>query len=184
MPTPVSSAEQAAWEDLLPPAITSPEPRVALVNPLDLGDHTPELPFGARADEHGRRRGSGYAVAQALVGDEEWAALADPLRELLAAQEAPSPDYKSLADRLLRRLPLMERMVMRFRFGIGGTPPMSQLEVATRLGVARRTVQSLEYRALGQLRALSVDGSWAGVTGVRNTARSSDDEAACDDVAA
>src|ERR1700758_3804046 len=37
----VSHAEQERWEALIPPAIVGPEPRVALVNPLELGHNTP-----------------------------------------------------------------------------------------------------------------------------------------------
>lgn len=54
--------------------------------------------------------------------------------------------------RELERLPALERRVLRFRYGLEGSPPHSRREVARRLGVSLRHVRELERSALEQLR--------------------------------
>jgi hypothetical protein len=155
MQSKVSHTVKMYWEALLPPAITGPEPRVALVNPLVLGSQTPELAPGGRVDEYGRRRGTEQAHDHALVGTAELSPLADPVRELFDDYEEPREDAQLVARRMLRQLPTLERLVVRFRFGIDGTSPLSQRDVAARLGISRRTAQSLEYRALEKLKQMA-----------------------------
>ena len=53
---------------------------------------------------------------------------------------------------LLETLPARERQILLLRYGLGGQPPLTQLETARLLGISRSYVSRLESHALEQLR--------------------------------
>ena len=55
--------------------------------------------------------------------------------------------------RLLAALEPREREILTLRYGLYGTVPLTQKEVAARLGISRSYVSRIEKRALGELRA-------------------------------
>ena len=66
-----------------------------------------------------------------------------------------SVDYRLNTDQLLRELSFLEdreRLVLMMRYGLFHTRPMTQKEVAGRLGISRSYVSRIEKRALEQLR--------------------------------
>ncbi|MBU3818763.1 MAG: RNA polymerase subunit sigma-70, partial [Candidatus Faecalibacterium intestinavium] len=54
---------------------------------------------------------------------------------------------------LIERLDARERQILLLRYGLGGQPPLTQLETAQVVGISRSYVSRLETRALEQLRA-------------------------------
>jgi len=71
----------------------------------------------------------------------------------------PGPEETALARarrevilEVLEVLPPREAEVIRLRYGLDGTPPLTLEEVARRLGVTRERVRQLERKALAQLR--------------------------------
>ena len=46
-----------------------------------------------------------------------------------------------------------ERQVILLRYGLGGQPPMTQLETANQLGISRSYISRIEKKALSLLRA-------------------------------
>jgi DNA-directed RNA polymerase sigma subunit (sigma70/sigma32) len=82
---------------------------------------------------------------------------ADPLDAVLAAEaDAASGAVQDLTPQLLRatlnRLPVLERLVLRLRFGIDGQQA-SVDEVARYLHISKSTAHTLETRALTMLRS-------------------------------
>jgi DNA-directed RNA polymerase sigma subunit (sigma70/sigma32) len=57
-------------------------------------------------------------------------------------------------ERILGRLPQMERRVVELRFGLAGGHPLSAADVAVQLRLTAREVAEIEQRGLGRLRAL------------------------------
>lgn len=55
-------------------------------------------------------------------------------------------------ERVFRDLSGRQREVLRMRFGIGGSNPLSQSAVASELGVSRSTVRVHELRGLEKIR--------------------------------
>lgn len=53
---------------------------------------------------------------------------------------------------LLETLPARERQILLLRYGLGGQPPMTQLEAARILGISRSYISRLETHALDLLR--------------------------------
>lgn len=53
---------------------------------------------------------------------------------------------------LLESLPARERQIILLRYGLGGQPPLTQLEVAKLLGISRSYISRLETHALDLLR--------------------------------
>ena len=54
--------------------------------------------------------------------------------------------------RLVNSLSGRERQVILLRYGLGGQPPMTQLETANQLGISRSYISRIEKKALGLLR--------------------------------
>ena len=86
-------------------------------------------------------------------------------------------DYerKEAAHRLravLLRLSDRERQVVQMRYGLGGAAPMTQQEVADRLGISRSYVSRIEKKTLAQLRAMLEEASGAALR-AHGTARRS-----------
>ncbi|HPA46661.1 MAG TPA: sigma-70 family RNA polymerase sigma factor, partial [bacterium] len=55
-------------------------------------------------------------------------------------------------DDLLKTLPEREEVILRLRYGIGGSKTFTLDEVAERFGVTRERVRQLEVRALRKMR--------------------------------
>ena len=70
------------------------------------------------------------------------------LLEDLSCQEQYAQMYRYLRESLTPR----ERRILQLRYGIGGTPPLPQREVATLCGISRSYVSRIEKRALEKLR--------------------------------
>jgi RNA polymerase sigma factor (sigma-70 family) len=91
----------------------------------------------------------GVAAVQALVTPAPFAAA------LLVPDESASshldPDAAFDALQLLDRLPVIDRRILRRRFGFDG-PPASRDEVAREVGVSEPTVRRMEAQALTVLR--------------------------------
>jgi len=70
------------------------------------------------------------------------------LLEDLSCQEQYAQMYRYLRECLSPR----ERRVLQLRYGLGGTPPLPQREVATLCGISRSYVSRIEKRGLEKLR--------------------------------
>lgn len=76
----------------------------------------------------------------------------DPWASLGADRDESVTDIRDArVRRMVRRLPVRERLVIEWRFGFAG-PVVSCSEIARRLGVTRRAVYQIECRALDRLR--------------------------------
>ena len=53
---------------------------------------------------------------------------------------------------LIETLPARERQLIVLRYGLGGQPPLTQLETARLLGISRSYVSRLETQAMDRLR--------------------------------
>jgi len=88
------------------------------------------------------------------------------LGQLVPDLTIPSPEEESLRDDLIRRvqdalatLPLREREILFWRFGLDGDEEQTLEEVGARVGVTRERVRQLEARALRRLsRVLQPEG--------------------------
>jgi RNA polymerase primary sigma factor len=58
---------------------------------------------------------------------------------------------------MLARLPLRERQVLRWRFGLGGKRNHTLQEIGDRLGLSRERARQLESAAIGKLRKMAED---------------------------
>ena len=84
--------------------------------------------------------------------------------DLLVNDDAVSPDaglWRELENRdlgrLLARLKEKERAVLEFRFGLGGSGPLTLEETGQALGLTRERIRQIEGSALRRLRQLSAD---------------------------
>lgn len=102
----------------------------------------------------------------------------EPLEGLIAREEAAERlNLHQLAvRRMLRRLPTLERAVIRMRFGFGGEL-LEPGEIARQLGVCRKTVYNAEERALERLRG--DEGAAALVQGSDQEARTGGGDDGC-----
>jgi RNA polymerase primary sigma factor len=80
------------------------------------------------------------------------------LGQLVPDLMIPSPEEEVLRDDLIRRvqdalatLPLREREILFWRFGLDGAEEQTLEEVGDRMGVTRERIRQLEARALGRL---------------------------------
>jgi RNA polymerase primary sigma factor len=110
----------------------------------------------APEDVHSLRAAGRGAVSldDPRLGDDE-----DSLQGFLQGEESSSPwqeaDMGMLRERIaavLLSLPPRDREVIELRFGLGGAPPHTLGEIATRFGVTRERVRQIESRALLKLR--------------------------------
>lgn len=75
-------------------------------------------------------------------------ALPDPAR---MEEDCDRRDAVARAQALIRQLPERERTVLMLRYGLCGHTPMTQQQVAARLGLSRSYISRLEKRALARL---------------------------------
>lgn len=104
----------------------------------------------------GKKEGSTVSLQETLETAKEESALtlSDVLQDPLRMEE----DYEKQDDarrlrQLIERLDARERQILLLRYGLGGQPPLTQLETAQVVGISRSYVSRLETRALEQLRA-------------------------------
>ena len=104
----------------------------------------------------GKKEGSAISLQETLETAKEESALtlSDVLQDPLCMEE----DYEKQDEarrlrQLIERLDARERQILLLRYGLGGQPPLTQLETAQVVGISRSYVSRLETRALEQLRA-------------------------------
>ena len=101
-----------------------------------------------------RKTGQTVSLQETLEADGESAlTLADVLQDGFCMEEC----WEKKADlrrvrQLLDTLPARERQILLLRYGLGGQPPMTQLEAARILGISRSYISRLETHALDLLR--------------------------------
>lgn len=79
--------------------------------------------------------------------------LGDVLQDSFCMEEnCERQDDAQRARLMLETLPARERQIILLRYGLGGQPPLTQLEVAGLLGISRSYVSRLETHALEQMR--------------------------------
>ena len=101
-----------------------------------------------------RKSGSTVSLQETLEADGESAlTLADVLQDGFCMEECceKKADLRRVRQ-LLDTLPARERQILLLRYGLGGQPPMTQLEAARILGISRSYISRLETHALDLLR--------------------------------
>ena len=66
---------------------------------------------------------------------------------------------RTLMDRTLRK---REKLVITLRFGLGGEDPLTQQQVADRIGISRSYISRIEKKAVAKLRLALAEGEEAG----------------------
>lgn len=102
-----------------------------------------------------RREGTQVSLQEPLEGENSMLTLADVLPDEPAMEDGC--EQRDLAARLralLRQLPERERQIVSSRYGLDGGAPLTQHELAARLGISRSYVSRLEKHALEMLRRL------------------------------
>ena len=101
-----------------------------------------------------RKTGQTGSLQETLEADGESAlTLADVLQDGFCMEECceKKADLRRVRQ-LLDTLPARERQILLLRYGLGGQPPMTQLEAARILGISRSYISRLETHALDLLR--------------------------------
>lgn len=101
-----------------------------------------------------RKSGQTVSLQETLEADGESAlTLADVLQDGFCMEECceKKADLRRVRQ-LLDTLPARERQILLLRYGLGGQPPMTQLEAARILGISRSYISRLETHALDLLR--------------------------------
>ena len=101
-----------------------------------------------------RKSSSTVSLQETLEADGESAlTLADVLQDGFCMEECceKKADLRRVRQ-LLETLPARERQILLLRYGLGGQPPMTQLEAARILGISRSYISRLETHALDLLR--------------------------------
>ena len=101
-----------------------------------------------------RKSGSTVSLQETLEADGESAlTLADVLQDSFCMEDSceRQEDIRRVRQ-LLETLPARERQILLLRYGLGGQPPMTQLEAARILGISRSYISRLETHALDLLR--------------------------------
>ncbi len=101
-----------------------------------------------------RKNGTAVSLQEGLEADVGSAlTLADVLQDSFCMEEAcERQDDARRVRLLLETLPARERQILLLRYGLGGQPPLTQLEVSGMLGISRSYVSRLESHALELLR--------------------------------
>ena len=102
-----------------------------------------------------KKNGSTVSLQETLetAKDESALTLSDVLQDPLCMEE----DYEKQDDAcrlrgLIEQLDARERQIILLRYGLGGQPPLTQLETARIVGISRSYVSRLETHALTQLK--------------------------------
>ena len=101
-----------------------------------------------------RKTGQTVSLQETLEADgESTLTLADVLQDSFCMEDSceRQEDIRRVRQ-LLETLPARERQILLLRYGLGGQPPMTQLEAARILGISRSYISRLETHALDLLR--------------------------------
>lgn len=101
-----------------------------------------------------RRAGTTVSLQETLEADEDSSlTLADVLQDSFCMEDTceTQSDIRR-ARQLIETLPARERQIILLRYGLGGQPPLTQLETARLLGISRSYISRLETHALDLLR--------------------------------
>lgn len=84
---------------------------------------------------------------------------AESLEELLPDESMPTPERAALIELfreelldMVGKLPAREAQVLRWRYGLEGTKPLTLAEIGAKLGLSRERVRQIEERALRRLK--------------------------------
>ena len=101
-----------------------------------------------------RKTGGTVSLQETLEADGDSAlTLADVLQDSFCMEDTcETQDDIRRVRQLLETLPARERQIVLLRYGLGGQPPLTQLEVANLLGISRSYISRLEAHALDLLR--------------------------------
>ena len=102
-----------------------------------------------------RKSASTVSLQEALETSKDDSALtlSDVLQDSFSMEEnCERQDDMRRLHRLIEGLPARERQIILLRYGLGGQPPATQLEVAEWRHISRSYVSRLETHALDQLR--------------------------------
>ena len=101
-----------------------------------------------------RKTGGTVSLQETLEADGDSAlTLADVLQDSFCMEDTcETQDDIRRVRQLLESLPARERQIILLRYGLGGQPPLTQLEVAKLLGISRSYISRLETHALDLLR--------------------------------
>jgi len=101
-----------------------------------------------------RKTGGTVSLQETLEADGDSAlTLADVLQDSFCMEDTcEKQDDARRVRQLLESLPARERQIILLRYGLGGQPPLTQLEVAKLLGISRSYISRLETHALDLLR--------------------------------
>ncbi|GEM_PF-1412855 len=97
------------------------------------------------------------ASLDAPIGDDDGGTFGDIIGDERARtpfEEINDAQLKSEATRLLRYLPLREREILKYRFGLQGAPIETLEDVGKRFRITRERVRQLQNSALSKLRDL------------------------------
>ena len=101
-----------------------------------------------------RKSGQTVSLQETLEADGDSAlTLADVIQDGFCMEDSceRQEDIRRVRQ-LLETLPARERQILLLRYGLGGQPPMTQLEAARILGISRSYISRLETHALDLLR--------------------------------
>ncbi len=85
--------------------------------------------------------------------DDSALTLSDLLQDTACMEEnCEKKDDAARLRGLIETLPARERQLIVLRYGLGGQPPLTQLETARLLGISRSYVSRLETQAMDRLR--------------------------------
>jgi len=102
-----------------------------------------------------RRTAGDMSLSECIETGKDGSALS--LMDVICSEEDLFEDlsnrelYRALHTAVNQRLTLREQAVICARFGLGDCPPLTQREVADRLGISRSYVSRIEKRALKKL---------------------------------
>jgi len=101
-----------------------------------------------------RKTGGTVSLQETLEADGDSAlTLADVLQDSFCMEDTcETQDDIRRVRQLLEGLSARERQIILLRYGLGGQPPLTQLEIAKLLGISRSYVSRLETHALERLR--------------------------------
>ena len=109
-----------------------------------------------------RKSAGDVSLSEALDADEEGGGL--KLMDVVAAEEDLADQIgsrelcRTLRESVARVLDEREARIIRLRYGLDGTEPLTQMETAQKCGISRSYVSRLEKRALEKLRG-SLEGT-------------------------
>ncbi|MDJ1113389.1 sigma-70 family RNA polymerase sigma factor [Microbacterium dauci] len=95
-------------------------------------------------------------LLETAEGESEWVSLAD---ELVDADAIGPEEHVEIGARAAQLKPILDTLtereadVLRWRFGVGGAPPMTLDQIGARLGVTRERARQIESKTMKQLRS-------------------------------